>query len=80
MKDLVLYSTEHCSLCDEALDLLLSMPELGGRSVRVIDVSANEDLLTRYGERIPVLVAGADVEFSAPFTPERLSAWFRDPK
>ena len=59
--ELILYSTDHCSLCDEALELLLSMPELAGQSVRVLDVATNDQLLDRYGERLPVLeVRAAD--------------------
>lgn len=68
--ELVLYSTDHCTLCDRALELLLSMPELAGRSVRVVDVADDVDLTLRYGERLPVLVApdGArDVELDWPF-------------
>jgi len=80
LKDLVLYSTEHCSLCDEALDLLFSMPELAGRSVRVVDVSDSDRLMALYGSRIPVLVADGACEYSAEFTRESLSAWLLDSK
>ena len=55
MKSLVLYSTDHCALCEEALDLLFSMPELRGLALRVVDVAEDDALLRRYGERIPVL-------------------------
>lgn len=55
MKSLVLYSTDHCALCEEALDLLFSMPELRGLALRVVDVADDDALLRRYGERIPVL-------------------------
>ena len=30
MLSLELYTTEHCSLCEQALDLLLGMPEIAG--------------------------------------------------
>lgn len=53
--ELVLYSTDHCTLCDRALEMLFSMPELAGQSVRVVDVATDDDLLARYGERLPVL-------------------------
>jgi hypothetical protein len=53
--ELILYSTDHCALCDEALDLLLSMPELAGSTVRVVDVAADDLLLEALGELIPVL-------------------------
>lgn len=53
--ELILYSTDHCSLCDEALELIFSMPELAGHSVRVVDVALDEELLECFGERLPVL-------------------------
>ena len=55
--ELTLYSTDHCTLCDQALDLLFSMPELAGQSVQVVDVATDDALLAQYGERLPVLEA-----------------------
>ena len=67
--ELILYSTDHCSLCDEALELLFSMPELAGLSVRVVDVALDEQLLETFGERLPVL------ELQAGDAGERLLDW-----
>ncbi|MEM8766711.1 MAG: glutaredoxin family protein [Pseudomonadota bacterium] len=76
-KDLILYSTDHCTLCDEALDLLLSMPELAGRSVRVVDLAtADDELLNRYGPKVPVLSLG-ERELLAPFDREAVLAWLQ---
>jgi glutaredoxin len=59
---LILYSTDHCTLCEQALDWLFSMPELNGRALRVVDVADDDDLLARFGERLPVLeVDGAEM-------------------
>lgn len=63
---LILLSTDHCTLCDEALDLLSSMPEIRGRTLQVVDVAADEALLERYGPRLPVLLAGCR-ELEWPF-------------
>ena len=52
---LILLSTDHCSLCEEALSMLLSMPELAGVELRVVDVASDDSLVRRYGERLPVL-------------------------
>lgn len=42
--------------------MLLSMPELSGLALRVVDVAAKDELLERYGERIPVLCfAGREI-------------------
>lgn len=73
MAELILYSTEHCTLCDRALELLFSMPELAGRSVRVVDVADDEWLTARYGERLPVLTLAGSADRAAldwPFVAE----------
>lgn len=62
--ELVLYSTDHCTLCDQALELLFSMPELAGGALRVVDVATDDDLLSRYGERLPVLELNSGVDGS----------------
>lgn len=60
---MVLYSTGGCTLCEQALELLLSMPELSGLALRVVDVADQDELLQRYGERIPVLgFAGREID------------------
>ncbi|MEZ5560378.1 MAG: glutaredoxin family protein [Pseudomonadales bacterium] len=63
---LTLLTTDQCTLCDRALDMLLSMPELRGVALRTVDVVADEALLERYGARLPVLV-GPDGELDWPF-------------
>lgn len=77
MKPLVLYSTDHCTLCDEVLDLLLSMPELSGWSLTVIDIAADAALIEQYGDRLPVIRVD-DAEFEAPFAREHLAKWLGD--
>lgn len=52
---LLLLSTDHCALCDEAMSMLMSMPELAGMELRVVDVAADDVLLEQFGERVPVL-------------------------
>ena len=74
MSSLQLYSTEHCSLCEQALDLLLSLPELAGHTLTVLDIADSESLLIEYGERIPVLKAGQS-ELCAPFDRNAVVAW-----
>jgi hypothetical protein len=63
---LVLYSTDHCALCERALDLLLSMPESRGLALVVVDVAESDALLERYGARLPVLAVGT-LELEWPF-------------
>ena len=78
---LVLYSTDHCSLCDQALELLLSMPDLRGLSVRVVDIADDDHLLARLGERITVLgLVSSEVELNWPFDRDAVLAWLRQVK
>jgi len=59
-------STAHCSACEAALDLMFSMPEMRGWSLRVVEVAEDESLVERYGARLPVLLLGGK-ELSWPF-------------
>ena len=68
---LELLVTASCGRCDDALDWLLSMPELAGRTLITRDVVDDEALLDRYGERVPVLRVGR-AELDWPFDPEAL--------
>lgn len=76
MQHLTLYSTSHCSLCDQALDLLFSMPGLAGVQLQVVDVADDDSLFERYGEKIPVLRLG-ERELHAPFGAEELARFLR---
>lgn len=71
---LKLMSTPGCSLCEQALDLLLSMPELAGWRLAVVDVVNLENGVERYGERLPVLVSG-DRELDGPLGREAVRVW-----
>ena len=69
-----LMSTDHCTRCDQALDLLTSMPELGGLTLVVVDVADDPRLNERYGESLPVLVFRGR-ELNWPFTASGLRDW-----
>lgn len=78
---LILYGTEHCQLCEQALDLLLSMPELAGRTVRVVDIAEDDDRFAELAEAIPVLdiqsASGARQRLSWPFDAGLISSSVR---
>ena len=74
MKTLVLYSTDHCSLCERALEMLLGLPELRGWALQVVDIAGDEALLHGYGARIPVLRFDGR-ELAAPFAHEEVVQW-----
>lgn len=67
-------STDHCTLCDQALEVLSSMPELRGFALVVVDVAQDAQLTERYGERLPVLLfRGRELDW--PFTGADLRDW-----
>ena len=74
MLQLILYSTDHCTLCDKSLDMLLAMPELVGHQLMVADISNDDALMATYGERIPVLACGERC-LDAPFGDAEVKAF-----
>jgi len=52
---ITLYTTSACSACEAAFDLLASMPDLRGWSLTTVEIAADDDLLKRFGNRVPVL-------------------------
>jgi glutaredoxin len=56
MKTVVLYSRPGCHLCDEARAGILALREQGLRfELREIDIESDDQLLSCYLERIPVV-------------------------
>lgn len=52
---LVLYSTSHCHLCEQAEDLLVLIAKNNDIEWNVIEITEHPELLTRYEVKIPVL-------------------------
>jgi hypothetical protein len=73
---LTLYSTEACQLCDRALEMLRSMPELCRVKLDVIDIALDDELLSRYERVIPVL-RGPSSEIAWPFNADEVLAVLR---
>lgn len=68
----ILYERDGCHLCDEARVLLDEM--LGPDRYARLDIATDDDLILRYGFRIPVVaVDGAD-RLEAPITGPDLRA------
>ncbi|WP_421711021.1 glutaredoxin family protein [Alcanivorax sp.] len=50
----VLYTTVGCHLCEQAWELVSTVaPDI---TLTLVDVAEDDELLARYGERIPVLM------------------------
>jgi glutaredoxin len=73
---LIVYSRENCHLCH---DMITALQELQARlsfRLEVVDVDGNADLRSRYGERVPVLVAGGQEICHYHFDPVALARIF----
>jgi hypothetical protein len=74
---LVLYGTSACHLCELAEDLLLDVQALRpGLQFEKIDIANDDQLIERYGVRIPVLKRLSDgAELGWPFDDFTLREW-----
>jgi hypothetical protein len=62
----VLYERDGCHLCEEARVLLDAM--LGPHRYDRLDIEADDELLVRYGHRIPVVSVDGVDRLEAPIT------------
>lgn len=69
---LTLMHTEYCHLCEQALALIRCYAP--SAPLTLVDIAANEELMARYGVRIPVVVLGTE-ELNWPFDGAQLSAF-----
>ncbi len=73
MKSVILYGTVGCHLCEDALALLQALPDDGRWQLREVDISDSDELLERYGIRIPVVyIEESRQELGWPFDGEQL--------
>ncbi len=50
-KDLILYSTEYCHLCEQAIEVLRAC----GLAFDIVDIAFDDNLMSQFGTRIPVI-------------------------
>lgn len=75
-KELYLYSTSHCHLCELAEKLLI---ESAVTPVKIIDIAEDDQLLLQYGLRIPVLKRlDTNAELGWPFNLNDISLFLSD--
>jgi hypothetical protein len=80
LDEIALYATEGCHLCDiatvEIQQALIAFPD---QRIAYVDIVESDDLVTRYGERIPVLVNETHhAELGWPFTAEDVQVWLKN--
>lgn len=76
--ELVFYTTDQCHLCELAEALLINTPMPEPVPVDAVDIAQSEELVNRYGTRIPVLRrndTGAELDW--PFTSEQLQSFLQ---
>ena len=61
------YMTDQCTLCEEALETLLTSKALGGWTIQAIDIAQSDDLFQVLGERIPLIEVDG-IQLDWPFT------------
>jgi glutaredoxin len=67
------YSRPGCHLCEEALGQIRGLASGGAAfTLEVVDIEADDELMKRYLERIPVVEAGGEVVSELAFDPEAL--------
>ena len=73
MITLYLYSTLGCHLCEHALEVINPLIDGTGFILREIDISDSDELVERYGIRIPVVRRGDNSqELGWPFDTSQL--------
>ena len=65
---LILYTGNHCHLCDQAEALIYPLLTEHGWQLQEINISDNPDLVKKYATRIPVVVVSSGEEKGWPFT------------
>ena len=69
MKQLVLYTTSHCHLCEQAVALLTNLKDQYHIEWILKEISDNDDLIEKYGIRIPVIKrTDIQVDLNWPFS------------
>lgn len=71
-----LYTTLGCHLCAQ-LETLVHTLANDDVALCHIEISEDDDLLARYGVRIPVLADAEDFELDRGLDPKRLGEWLR---
>jgi glutaredoxin len=72
---LTLYQRAGCHLCEEARAVLDA--SIGPDAYQQVDIDADDDLVVRYGFRVPVIAVDGVDRLEAPMTAGELQALIR---
>jgi hypothetical protein len=71
----VLYERQGCHLCEEVRVLLDEM--LGPRAYQRVDIDRDDELVLRYGFRVPVVSVDGEDRLEPPTTPDEVRSLVR---
>ncbi|WP_062050111.1 glutaredoxin family protein [Bacillus sp. JCM 19034] len=64
MLEIIIYSKQHCPLCDKAIAQIERLKEQYDFNIKLIDIYHDEELLEKYQLMIPVVeIDGEEVDF-----------------
>ncbi|MGI9275374.1 MAG: glutaredoxin family protein [Endozoicomonas sp.] len=76
MKQLYLYTTSGCHLCEMAEEILVTLAAEGVIQWLPVEISDSDELVDRYGVHIPVVRSEQhDQEIGWPFSRQKLKQW-----
>ncbi len=75
---LTLLVREYCHLCDEMSNDLAPLLASGSATVELLDVDADPVLEARWGDKVPVLLGGAQELCRYRLDPAAVLRWLRD--
>ncbi|MEH6549674.1 MAG: glutaredoxin family protein [Pseudomonadales bacterium] len=76
MTNIYLYTTLGCHLCEQAMELAQPIAEDMGAVILPVEIADSDDLMQRYGVRIPVLaLEGIEQDLGWPFDAAQFSDW-----
>ncbi|HKE93762.1 MAG TPA: glutaredoxin family protein [Povalibacter sp.] len=70
-----IYTRPACSLCEQLMVDLAGLLGPAAAAVRVVDITDDSELETRYGRRIPVLLADGEFVCAYRLDEERVRAY-----
>lgn len=80
MNRLLLYTTSGCHLCETAEQLMMPALTARGYQLERVEISESDELMARYGTRIPVIRRPErQDELGWPFSEEAFLAYIADP-
>ncbi len=71
LPQVTLYGKPECCLCDQAMEVLLKVRESVPFELEKIDISADPELLERFGREIPVILVNKVKAFRYRVTEDR---------